>query len=198
MDKKRCSRNANAHPLALDIAPLLPGQLRFLEKRRISHLPFHYGPVLLPTRALPVTRTKTPASLSLSHNEESLLHTAVGFFSGQLHFLLVCGQSASQSVEKGGKGTDYHPLALSVCLPWVRFQCETFPELCLAGFWYLSWTEANSNWEQIAAFVGPWGWLQRAAQFRLICVVTALKNANRAKSYLKVTRLSSGFIRPLW
>ena len=104
----------------------------------------------------------------------------MGFFSGQLHFLPRVWPVRPRA--KQGRDRLSPPLSLlwpRLLSALVRFQCETFPKLCcLAGFWYLSWTQANSNWEQIAAFVGPSG--PRRPQFRLICEVTPLENANSA------------------
>ena len=132
---------------------LLAGQQRFLE-RRISHLPLWPSFTTDPCHGY--ARTKTP--FAVKHNEESLLHSECsGIFPRPTAFLAAC--VASLSVSQPGRDRLSPSCSVRVrLLLWSVFNARhSRVLLCLTGFWYLSWTEANSNWEQIAAFVGPRG-----------------------------------------
>ena len=118
---------------------------------------------------------KLPLLSSTMKNRYCIV-SAVGFFHGQLHFLPrvwpVC--------ESAGQGQIITLLLRPrPSAPLVRFQCETFPRPALPDWLLVSLLDRGQlKLGANCSLCWPSG--PRRPQFRLICEVTPLENANSA------------------
>ena len=154
---------------------------------RISHLPSSWPRFTAATGGDPCHSHKnSPRPFAVSHNEESLLHrergrqeSAVGFFSGQLHFLPRVWPVRPRA--KQGRDRLSPPLsslAPSAVCPG-PFSMRDIPKALLPGWLLVSLLDTGQlKLGANCSLCWPSG--PRRPQFRLICEVTPLENANSA------------------
>ena len=133
------------------------------------------------------TRTKTPLARSLSRTMKNryCIESTTGrvqwdFSPANCISCRVCGQSAP---EPSKAGTDYHPLSLSSLAPSAvcpgPFSMRDIPKALLPGWLLVSLLDTGQlKLGANCSLCWPSG--PRRPQFRLICEVTPLENANSA------------------